>query len=857
MERLGWVFKHVACFFLSLLLSGCALDITLSSVGEDIDVPMALKSVVVVPFESVSLAVGETVSLKPIQKNAANFSISPSLPTGLSVDPVTGEIQGAIQAPIAQKATFSLSYVDLFSKTHQVQFEIAPSEIDDVQVGFYTGTPCALSKGAVYCWAGDSRIRAIGSVGSFDKIAGLPSIQSFKISYNYACALSDAGEVYCWGTSTAGALGLGSGVTTTVQPVKLAGDLVGKNITQISLGYYNACAIDDQKKIYCWGKNTNGQLGLGDLVDRFTPTQSSFLSGSVVEISTGENHTCASDDQGKAWCWGSNGSGQIGGGGGGANALSPVAVLINGTTNPLTGVSHIYVGRLISCAVSSTTGLSCWGSNAYKSISSAATGTYGKAYQVDASLGVSDVDIAAIHLCYIKDQEAYCAGRNATGNLGAGALSNTDGLFKVVTSLKFKKISVGGWINPSYSNLSCGLTVENRIACWGSNARNVITPFEEIKGIPAPIANSKDAVSISKETSSTDLCKAQNNQVYCAHFNDYARAGVSSIQSWFEEFLPIQGLPAGLTAEKVFTGSYANCALYRNSMDNSTELWCWGYNGTGLRGDGTSVGNEVATKSNISGIKTVSMGTHHICALLENSKVYCAGSNASLQLGDSASCVGAATSTQWCEAMSNVKTLKVSSSRNCVVTTDGDIKCWGGLYASNSSSPVTMWAAADGEKAIDLSMYPSMMCFLTDKGRVLCSGNYVQSLKNRSMPTVFEVSEVATANFEEVDTVPGAKSIYVTGPGSFCVLKEGSVLSCRGLKRDLPLYHVQGNYIPTLTAVPLSFPIAKIEYLHSDSICVRNATNDLICWGTGRDQETLSGQNYKGLFRVPEVIIGL
>lgn len=856
MERIGCSLKHIACLFISFFVSGCALDVTLSSLGEDVEIPMALKSVVVVPFESVSLAVGEQISLKPIQKNAANFTIIPNLPAGLSLDPVTGEIQGAIQAPIVAKTTFNLSYVDLFNNKHKATFEITPSAIDDVEVGFYTGAPCALSNGSIYCWAGDPRIRAIGSVGAFNKIKGLPSIQSFKIGQNYACALSDVGEVYCWGTSTTGALGVGAAVTTTVEPLKLAGDLAGKNITQISLGYYSACAVDDQKKIYCWGKNTNGQLGLGDLVDRFTPTQSSFLSGSALEISTGENHTCALDDQGKVWCWGSNGNGQIGGGGGGANALNPVAVLINGTTNPLTGVNHISVGRLISCAITSS-GLYCWGSNAYRSISSAVVASYSKAYQVDASASVSDVDVASIHLCYIKNQEAYCAGRNATGNLGVGSLSNTDGLFKVVTNLKFKKISVGGWINPSYTNLSCGLTIENRIACWGSNARNVITPFDEIKGLPQAIANSKDAVAISKETAGTDLCKAQNNQVYCAHFNDYARVGVSSVQSWFEEFIPIQGLPSGLTVEKVYTGSYANCALYRNSVDDSTELWCWGYNGTGLRGDGTTVGNEVATKSNISGIKTVSMGVHHTCALLENAKVYCAGSNASLQLGNSASCVGLATSTQWCEAMSNVSLLKVYGSKNCVITADGDVKCWGALYTSNSSDPVTMWAAADGEKAIDISVYATMTCLLTNKGRVLCSGNYVQSLKERSMPLIFEVSETVTTSLEEVETVANAKSIYVTGAGSFCVLKENGFLYCRGLKKDLPLYHVQDNYVSTLTAVPLSFPIAKIEYLYSDSVCVRNLDGDLICWGTGRDQETLSGQNYKGLFRVPEVIIGL
>jgi alpha-tubulin suppressor-like RCC1 family protein len=59
--------------------------------------------------------------------------------------------------------------------------------------------------------------------------------------------------------------------------------------------------------VWCWGAHHRGQLGDGTLVDRSTPVEVLIPhSERVVELATGEEHTCARMLSGRVYCWGSN-----------------------------------------------------------------------------------------------------------------------------------------------------------------------------------------------------------------------------------------------------------------------------------------------------------------------------------------------------------------------------------------------------------------------------------------------------------------------------------------------------------------------------------------------------------------------
>jgi alpha-tubulin suppressor-like RCC1 family protein len=88
------------------------------------------------------------------------------------------------------------------------------------------------------------------------------------------CAIAASGEspgrVYCWGLNNHGQLGDGTTVNKTT-PVPIASNL---DFWMLSARYGHACAIKDSGGVlYCWGRNTYGQLGIGTTTDRNVPTR--------------------------------------------------------------------------------------------------------------------------------------------------------------------------------------------------------------------------------------------------------------------------------------------------------------------------------------------------------------------------------------------------------------------------------------------------------------------------------------------------------------------------------------------------------------------------------------------------------
>ena len=96
--------------------------------------------------------------------------------------------------------------------------------------------------------------------------------------------------------------------------------LKGKNIEKISAGKWHTVALDENGKVYTWGYNGDGQLGDGTNNDSNIPICISDISTSplnkvkIKEISAGKYHTVAIDEEGKVYAWGRNSDGQLGDG---------------------------------------------------------------------------------------------------------------------------------------------------------------------------------------------------------------------------------------------------------------------------------------------------------------------------------------------------------------------------------------------------------------------------------------------------------------------------------------------------------------------------------------------------------------
>lgn len=141
----------------------------------------------------------------------------------------------------------------------------------------------------------------------------------------HICALSD-GRLYCWGRNDEGQVGNGgtsaSGVSAPVEvPVTAL-----RGATDFSLGGFHTCAVSTEQ-VYCWGRNTDGQLGDGTTDARTSPVMSA-PSLRVRQVAAGGSHTCVIDVDGRIWCWGDDTSGQLGSAEVSSGSAEPVQVVL-------------------------------------------------------------------------------------------------------------------------------------------------------------------------------------------------------------------------------------------------------------------------------------------------------------------------------------------------------------------------------------------------------------------------------------------------------------------------------------------------------------------------------------------------
>lgn len=126
-------------------------------------------------------------------------------------------------------------------------------------------------------------------------------VVDFDVGDSHACALLADGRLYCWGRNREGQLGVGDLVDrSTPAPV-----LPGTMWRDVDVGDLHSCALDPSNRAFCWGQGTEGQLGGGDLMNRNIPTV--IVAGSLYSDIRAGRHTCAllsGAGGGPIYCWG-------------------------------------------------------------------------------------------------------------------------------------------------------------------------------------------------------------------------------------------------------------------------------------------------------------------------------------------------------------------------------------------------------------------------------------------------------------------------------------------------------------------------------------------------------------------------
>lgn len=137
-----------------------------------------------------------------------------------------------------------------------------------------------------------------------------PVLHGVSVGTGFSCGWEVTGVAHCRGLNAYGQLG--DGTTTwrsSSAPVNGA-----QTFTLVSAGGSHACGLNLLKEIWCWGRNHFGQLGDGTNLNRTAPVRVMAAGVQFTSVSSGATTTCAIASSGEAWCWGGNTEGQVGDG---------------------------------------------------------------------------------------------------------------------------------------------------------------------------------------------------------------------------------------------------------------------------------------------------------------------------------------------------------------------------------------------------------------------------------------------------------------------------------------------------------------------------------------------------------------
>jgi alpha-tubulin suppressor-like RCC1 family protein len=546
------------------------------------------------------------------------------------------------------------------------------------------GHTCGIATdGGLYCW-GKNDLGQLG-IGGGPMVYSTP--QRLDATTNWAqislggahtCGLRTDHTLWCWGDNSRGQLGIGNpAVTQAPTPQQ-----VGGTYLKVSAGNQHTCAIQLDGQLFCWGSNDGFQLAQSSAGPSYGPGSSIAAPTSSYwsDVSAGGAHTCGLTTSGQLYCWGRNGSGQLGFNPSAAPQTSPTQVNTAYYKQVSAGGEH-------TCAVRSDDTLWCWGSNRQNQVGIGSTveysaNTFAPMSQVDPG-GFADwlyVSSGANHTCGVRrdggSYSAHCWGSINYGQTGRGMVA-TGGIVSGVSNwANASAIALGG-------DSACGLNYNGssyQLACWGDNRMGQLGTGDFFDR-PLPSGFNSSAWS-ALSMSPTFACGLYSSWIYCWGDNAFGQLGTQSGQN--TPGAPVDGLGSSYTT--LATGETHACAIqYGGGGQTGGPVYCWGSNSQGQRGDSSFDPGPARVISGGYNYTAVAAGPRSTCAVRTDNVIDCFGDNSQGQLGGQPSQFYVTYPTavpQYSPVSGTFQRITMGFEHACALTdpglTSAQLWCWGG-----------------------------------------------------------------------------------------------------------------------------------------------------------------------------------
>jgi len=561
-----------------------------------------------------------------------------------------------------------------------------------------------------------------GRCDSMDTVNNLPAVGDSSVltqGADFACAILDNGEIYCWGDNSYGKLG--GSASGTSWPT-------GFEAVDIDAGENHACALSSAGEIMCWGRNNMGQIGTGAISTSESPTVLTLPNNhQAADLAVGTNHNCVTTTTSQIYCWGDGEDSQTG-----EYYVTDASAGYNDdfeNANPssiwtIEGSAGTFGTQWTIDTNDSSSGTSSFKSNGHGSNSDVGfsitsqfqSGMVSFDYKTDTCPTLSGCNdrlsfsIDGIEVNSSKGQMSNWSTYNTNITTGmhtlrwsfikdGSAVNDANGDYVGVDDIQIRtgfRIESGGIIeSPGIMNLDAG-------------------------GLPQSITAGERHTCVTNHL----------NDVYCMGYNGGSSRmvlGNSSTTATNSSTLVKVDIGLGTDSVRTVTAGYdTSCAI----LDNSTQAVCWGQRSDWSDSDGATRSGELllgsSTPSNDGTvvdignvgdrIYSIAMGESHACAIVENT-IECWGVEESGSFGQGSSSTGAYSTPQVTSVPSGLTAKQIviehSTDSTCGVFEDSTgastVICWGEQTAVgySTSNPVTSLADSPVEDSNGVEILPS------------------------------------------------------------------------------------------------------------------------------------------------------